>query len=880
MAQVNPFDQFDAAPAQAPTQPAYPGIIRGAPKVDKPDQPKTTYRTLTPEEVSARGLPDGVYQVSSEGKVDKVSDGNKADDPNARADAVSKLRRVIDKIDSVALDAMDNGGWGETGTTGWVLGAVPGSAGYDLRGDLKTIDANTAFDQLNAMRQSSPTGGALGNVTEKELELLTSSVANLDPNKSADAFFGSLAEAKKTYLEMLARLDPNAPAEYSRKKGIRFDEQGNPTLFYVDGEDNRQKRDPFGVLPGQTPPDGSGGGDGGGFLSDLGRSFTDFGGDVSQVAGDTLGIIGNPVNATINSAFGTNLSTDLGKTAREASGMTQGNQTVSAINRGALSALSGSGLARGVASLTNPGAVQNALMTVGRAPVADMVAGGGAGLGGDIARRNNLGPAGEAAGMLVGGLAGNAGVTALAKSVGPRAASELGNAAARQGVDLLPADAGGKVSKIVTSAARSSPFSSNAIEQGAQRTQGQIVGAVDRVVASQGRPLTTDLAGEAVRKSANDYAETSAKRGNQLYDRAYQAAKGVKAIKPLQTIRAIDEQIARLSQSPDAEAASLAKELSAFRENIAKGVSIQGLRDARTRLSQGVYDGKMRGSQTQGMYRKILGNIADDIDAGLRAAGKPQAAQAFKVADKFWSDRVELIDKALEPIIGKDGAKSGEQIIQTVENMARGQMGGNARLSRLLGSMTKEEAGNVRATIIDRLGKATAGQQNAEGDAFSASTFLTNWNKLTPQAKASLFSDGELRQNLNDIAKIAEGTKASQSINNTSNTTAAFMGSAQGTVAASSITKAIVGAGAQILTGRLMSNPGFARLLAKAPATQNPAVVRKWTEQLGVLAAKEPLIANDARAVMDWVSKSLAQSPVSAAASEEEANGRRVPPKQ
>lgn len=875
--QLPPGFVLDGQP-QTPSAPTQSGPVYGAPpKPETPPQPKTSYRDLTPEEVAQRGLPAGVYQISSEGNISKVADADKAEDPRVKQDTISKLRRTIDNIDKVAMDAMDNGGWGETGMTGWAMGSIPGTAGYDLRGDLKTIDANSAFDALSAMRASSPTGGALGQVTEKELDLLKSSVSNLDPNKSGAAFFGSLAEAKRVYLDMLNRLDPNAAAEYSKKAGIRYDEQGNPTLYYVEGEDTRDKRDPFGVLTGQTPPDGGNGG--GGFLSDLGRSFTNFGGDVAQVAGDTLGIVGNPLNATINAAFGTNLSTDMGATARQASGLTQGDDMSSAINRGALSALSGAGLARGVSALVSPGAVQNALMTVGRAPVADMVAGAGAGAGGEVARRNDAGPMGQAAGMLAGGLAGGVGVNALAGSFGPRNASALAQAATRQNVDLLPADAGGRGAKIVTSAARSSPFSSNAIEQAAGRTQQQITNAVDRTVSSQGRVVTTDVAGESVRKSAQNYADTSAKRGGQLYDRARQLAKGVTAIKPLQTIRAIDEQIARLKQAPDAEASSLANELLAFRDNIAKGVSIDGLRDARTRLSQGVYDGKLRNGQTQGMYQKILGNIASDIDAGLRAAGKPQAAQAFKVADKFWADRVELIDKALEPIIGKEGAKSGEQIIQTIESMARGQMGGNARLSRLLGSMTKEEAGSVRATIIDRLGKATAGQQNAEGDAFSASTFLTNWNKMTPQAKASLFSDEALRRNLNDIAKIAEGTKASQSINNTSNTTAAFMGSAQGTVAASSITKAIVGAGAQVLTGRLMASPGFARWLAKAPATQNPAVVRKYSEQLGVLAAREPLIANDARAVQDYLARAFGASPTSAAA-QDETNGRRIPPQQ
>lgn len=56
-----------------------PGPVYGAPpKPDKPDQPKTTYRPLSPEEVKARGLPEGTYQESSEGKIDSVAQAKTA----------------------------------------------------------------------------------------------------------------------------------------------------------------------------------------------------------------------------------------------------------------------------------------------------------------------------------------------------------------------------------------------------------------------------------------------------------------------------------------------------------------------------------------------------------------------------------------------------------------------------------------------------------------------------------------------------------------------------------------------------------------------------------------------------------------------------------
>lgn len=67
----------DFQPQQAPaTGPSFPGVINGAPK--DPPQPKTTYRQLTPDEVKARGLPEGTYQESSEGKIDSVAQAKTA----------------------------------------------------------------------------------------------------------------------------------------------------------------------------------------------------------------------------------------------------------------------------------------------------------------------------------------------------------------------------------------------------------------------------------------------------------------------------------------------------------------------------------------------------------------------------------------------------------------------------------------------------------------------------------------------------------------------------------------------------------------------------------------------------------------------------------
>lgn len=87
------------------------------------------------------------------------------------------------------------GSW--TAGMGSVLRGVPGSEAVDLEAKIKTIQAQLSFDRLQRMREESKTGGALGAVTERELDLLASTVANLDPRQSPEQLREHLLRIKQ-----------------------------------------------------------------------------------------------------------------------------------------------------------------------------------------------------------------------------------------------------------------------------------------------------------------------------------------------------------------------------------------------------------------------------------------------------------------------------------------------------------------------------------------------------------------------------------------------------------------------------------------------------------------------------------------------------------
>lgn len=164
--------------------------------------------------------------------------------------AGSALLNVINQIDNIAADAADNGGWGETGFTGARLRGWEGSAAYDIAQKLKTVDANLAFAELQKMRDNSPTGGALGQVTEKELDLLRSTVANLDPNQSQAEFLAALKRARDSYTGMLGRVDPEIA---SRLQASEQRDKENPLRGYVSSEQG-PTFGPNGPTDGAPPP--------------------------------------------------------------------------------------------------------------------------------------------------------------------------------------------------------------------------------------------------------------------------------------------------------------------------------------------------------------------------------------------------------------------------------------------------------------------------------------------------------------------------------------------------------------------------------------------------------------------------------------------------
>jgi hypothetical protein len=178
----------------------------------KPPGDKTTYHTLTPKEAAAQGLPPGVYQQGSDGKVEKVGDIPKIDTDLANSIKGLGIDELLTNINR-ARSQIKTGF--ATGVLGSLAGHFPGTPRQDFLGSLEGIKGASILEKLQALRDQSKNGSSgMGSLTEQEGERLANSIASLSPGMSAKELNNSLdiMERHARSLQAIgAGADPNDP---------------------------------------------------------------------------------------------------------------------------------------------------------------------------------------------------------------------------------------------------------------------------------------------------------------------------------------------------------------------------------------------------------------------------------------------------------------------------------------------------------------------------------------------------------------------------------------------------------------------------------------------------------------------------------------------
>lgn len=158
----------------------------------------------------------------------------------------------------------------------------------------------------------------------------------------------------------------------------------------------------------------------------------------------------------------------------------------------------------------------------------------------------------------------------------------------------------------------------------------------------------------------------------------------------------------------------------------------EAVKKARTLVGNEIADNSLVSGVPRSKWNPLYGALSEDMTAAAQAAG-PQATQALNRANQYSRAGMGRLDR-VAPFANVEAPERAFQMLQRT-------LGDNvSTLQAVKKTLSEGSRGTVAGTVIERLGTATPGKQNATGTEWSPETFLTNWNRMRPEARNELFS--------------------------------------------------------------------------------------------------------------------------------------------
>jgi len=785
-----PFD--DLIPSQ-PAQPATPGIIRGQPKPEKPREAPSGYRFT----------PDGGLAPIPGGPADKPQDNPNAPqlprgfmwkDGIVGGEAVlikgipapKGMESASPAYSQSAIDAFDRAiSTAERLKTHPGFGAAVGS-GFDpqafgsynpLNGKVLGGTNAAGFEsELEAMKaqvflpmvQSMKGMGALSNA---EGDKLTAAIGSLNPNMPEEQFQASLdriMDDLKSYRDRGAPQKPDALKAkfpeaarflYSKGELVGYEDASGDFVAVVDNlpqpPDNGGGKGAT-ILPPETPPEGGGGG--------LGQALYAGVGDIAQGVGEGLGIIGNPLNAGINAIAGTNLSTDLGRTFREATGAPQGDPLASAINRGGVAAMTSRGLGAGLQAASQGASINSFRGGMGVAgnalasqPVQQVVGGMAAGAGTEGARQAGAPPLVQAGAGLLSGVLGYGGVNAMMSGAGaaPNAlaptssrlipnAQQVVNTGKASGVRVLTSDVRPpttRTGKLGRNVGDSIPIAGTAGPRAAQQTER--VEAVQKLMKEFG---ADDTAIEAVSK---DLLATRGATIGKLTQAKKSVIEGIPGAVPApKAIAEIDKQVAKLSGIDAKAYAPVIERLNDFKNALQSGKNLEQVEGQRRLLGDLFADTSLASIKGDGQkaINAIYDPLKQDMGAFIEAAGGPAAKARWAGAN----ERLSAMAGELDASAFKNLLNNAETTPESAAKIIFGKTPSD--MKRLYGSLSEKGRTKAQSAIMFQ-----ALEKSTSNDMISPQKFATAMEAMS-KATGVFFSPAD-KARIDGITRMLKATQ-------------------------------------------------------------------------------------------------------------------------
>jgi hypothetical protein len=418
-----------------------------------------------------------------------------------------------------------------------------------------------------------------------------------------------------------------------------------------------------------------------------------------------------------------------------------------------------------------------------------------------------------------------------AKQAAARAADDLG---------ITPSlGMTGKVGAMTAAGLEKVPLTGQIIARDAARAVGEVEGAFSRITGGLGKSLSPYEAGSSLQGGLRKFVDGFKSRATDLYNKI--PIKSDAVVPASNTTAKIDDAMAVFSNNPE-----IAKKIGAdawakvSAELKDKNISWQALKELRTKIGQAIGDTKGALVDTDtGKLKDLYGALTADMEAAAKSQG-PEAHKAWQRANTFYKTGAKRIERSLDKTISVDNPERAFEAFTALAKADR-QTADITRMRQIKSSMPRDDWNDVSASIVDRMGKAKPGAQNAAGDVFSPGSFLTEWNKMSSEAK-NILLPSEVRVELDKLAKVAESVKSANLERNMSNTGTVAGLLATGAGGITNLPATVAALGAANISARGLTNVSFLRALNSA--------ARGDAKVLSAMAKGKGQVAQDAATVL------------------------------
>jgi len=602
----------------------------------------------------------------------------------------------------------------------------------------------------------------------------------------------------------------------------------------------------------------------------IGSALGEIGG--RQVLQGAAGLFGAMGGDAINHYVAQPLGLSDGRTYRQAAsdfadsvGMRQPQSSGERVASDVGEALTGTALTMGAGALLGPGSRLGQLLTAQPGlQAASTVTGAGAS---SAARESGAGEGAQTLAGLVGGLGpgvAGAGAAMTARGLvrgrsGDAMRSTIGDFNKLGANPSVGQASGNTAVQGLENLLAGGPTSSGVMNRFAERQADDIGGGLQGIANSISRNASAERAGRAIEKGAETLRHNTGATKRALY---WQADRFIPETTAVPLSNTWQKVVDLTSPTPGAVATTgamvnskIAQLRQTLQQDLAAGngqIPYSALKRIRSEIGEAIGDYSLVSDVPTREYKALYAALSRDMESAAQSQG-PQAVAAARRANNYTraaADRLEQVQR----VIDKNG---GPERVYTAA--MSGTKDGGTTLRAVMQSLPVEGQKSVTAAVIKRMGMANPGAQDAAGDAFSAATFLTNWNKVSPEAKRALFDryGPSFSKDMERIARVAEnikdGSKVFANPSGTANRAAAMsyglavVGSMLQAPFTGNVAAPVLAVGGGVAANRLarrLTNPQFVSWLARAtevPVGSAPAMVQTL-RQIGEREQDQDLI--------------------------------------